>query len=74
VVAEAIHSVPFAAVVNCRASRMGHPIVGELSAGADGWLADDVEGAGPAGLVEDVDEDVAHEGDAVGDGGLVDLV
>ena len=52
---------------------MGHPIVGEgIVSGRR--LADDVEGAAPAGLVEDVDEDVAHEGDAVGDGGLVDLV
>src|ERR1035437_5341592 len=37
-------------------------------------LADDVEGAVPAGLVEDVQEDVAHEGDAVADRLLVDLV
>src|ERR1035438_2057870 len=36
--------------------------------------ADNVQGARPAGLVEDVDEDVPHEGDAVADGGLVDLV
>jgi hypothetical protein len=37
-------------------------------------LADDVEGSAPASLVEDVDEDVAHEGDAVADAGLVLLI
>src|ERR1700730_11728404 len=37
-------------------------------------LLDQVEGALPAGLVEDVDEDVAHEAEAVADALFVDLV
>src|ERR1700679_1664916 len=49
-------------------------IAARLNARHEVSLADDVEGAAPAGLVEDVEQDMAHEGDAVGDGGLVDLV
>ena len=37
-------------------------------------LSNNVQGALPAGLVEEVDQDVAHEADAVADAGLVDLV
>jgi hypothetical protein len=37
-------------------------------------LADDVEGAAPAGAIEDVEDDVADEGDAVAHGGLVGLL
>src|SRR5208283_4559516 len=37
-------------------------------------LADDVEGAAPARLGEEVGEDVAYEGEAVGERGLVHLV
>ena len=33
-----------------------------------------MEGAAPAGFVEEVDDDVEDEADAVSDGGLVDLV
>src|SRR5579864_6690235 len=37
-------------------------------------LPNDVEGSVPASLVEDMEEDVAHKGQAVADGLLVDLV
>src|SRR5271170_6208900 len=40
----------------------------------DDLLFDEMEGALPACLVEDVDEDVGHEADALADALLVDLV
>jgi hypothetical protein len=37
-------------------------------------LADDVEGAGPAGVGDEVDHDVDQEANAVAEAGLIDLV
>ena len=33
-----------------------------------------MEGAGPAGISDEVDDDVEHEADAVAKAGLIDLV